>query len=47
MARVSMTDGDDVGKYVSRLMLPLSLTYDHRAIDGAAEDAFSSSCAMH
>jgi pyruvate dehydrogenase E2 component (dihydrolipoamide acetyltransferase) len=28
-------DGDQDGRFVPRLMLPLSLSYDHRAVDGA------------
>jgi pyruvate dehydrogenase E2 component (dihydrolipoamide acetyltransferase) len=30
------------GKFVPRLMLPLSLSYDHRVIDGATAARFTS-----
>ena len=29
------------GKFVPRLMLPLSLSYDHRVVDGAEEVRFT------
>ena len=32
----------EVGKFMPRLMLPLSLSYDHRVIDGAAAARFTS-----
>ena len=32
---------DDKGKFVPRLMLPLSLSWDHRVIDGAAAARFN------
>ena len=31
----------DGGEFVPRLMLPLSLSYDHRVIDGAAAARFT------
>ncbi|TAK66108.1 MAG: dihydrolipoyllysine-residue acetyltransferase [Betaproteobacteria bacterium] len=33
---------DEAGQFVPRLMLPLSLSYDHRVIDGAAAARFTS-----
>ncbi|MCY4383638.1 MAG: 2-oxo acid dehydrogenase subunit E2, partial [Nitrospinae bacterium] len=35
MARSRMGPGFNDGEFVPRLMLPLSLSYDHRLIDGA------------
>jgi pyruvate dehydrogenase E2 component (dihydrolipoamide acetyltransferase) len=32
----------EAGQFVPRLMLPLSLSYDHRVIDGAAAARFTS-----
>jgi pyruvate dehydrogenase E2 component (dihydrolipoamide acetyltransferase) len=40
VGRAAMTVVDRDGRHVSRLMLPVSLTYDHRAIDGAAGGRF-------
>ncbi len=34
--------GDAAGQFMPRLMLPLSLSYDHRVIDGAAAARFTS-----
>ena len=33
---------DGAGQFMPRLMLPLSLSYDHRVIDGAAAARFTS-----
>jgi pyruvate dehydrogenase E2 component (dihydrolipoamide acetyltransferase) len=33
---------DGAGQFLPRLMLPLSLSYDHRVIDGAAAARFTS-----
>jgi pyruvate dehydrogenase E2 component (dihydrolipoamide acetyltransferase) len=35
MKPVYITNGDGAGEFVPRLILPLSLSYDHRVIDGA------------
>src|SRR5205085_4397402 len=35
ISRASMQPRFENGQFVPRLMLPLSLSYDHRAIDGA------------
>jgi len=35
----------DTGQFVPRLMLPFSLAYDHRVIDGAAAARFTSTLA--
>mgnify|MGYP001815403846 FL=1 len=39
---VYMPDADGGGEFVPRLMLPLSLSYDHRVIDGADGARFTS-----
>ena len=40
VTRAAMKPVWDGGEFVPRLMLPLSLSYDHRAIDGAAAARF-------
>ena len=40
VSRSSMKPVWDGGQFVPRLMLPLSLSYDHRVIDGAAAAKF-------
>jgi pyruvate dehydrogenase E2 component (dihydrolipoamide acetyltransferase) len=40
VGRAAMAVVDRGGRHVSRLMLPVSLTYDHRAIDGVAGGRF-------
>ena len=42
MRPVYVTNNDGEGEFVPRLMLPLSLSYDHRVIDGAAGARFTS-----
>jgi pyruvate dehydrogenase E2 component (dihydrolipoyllysine-residue acetyltransferase) len=42
MRPVWMSAKGEAGKFVPRLMLPLSLSYDHRVIDGAAAARFTS-----
>ena len=39
---VYVSDGEGGGEFVPRLMLPLSLSYDHRVIDGADGARFTS-----
>jgi len=39
---VYLSDGEGGGEFVPRLMLPLSLSYDHRVIDGADGARFTS-----
>ena len=41
-SRASMQPQWDGQQFVPRLMLPLSLSYDHRVIDGAAAARFTS-----
>ena len=42
VSRASMKPVYRDGQFVPRLMLPLSLSYDHRVIDGASAARFSS-----
>ncbi len=42
VSRAKMTPVYQEGEFVPRLMLPLSLSYDHRVIDGAAAARFTS-----
>ena len=42
MKPVYITNNDGDGEFVPRLMLPLSLSYDHRVIDGAVGARFTS-----
>ena len=42
MQPVYKSDGKDGGEFVPRLILPLSLSYDHRVIDGADGARFTS-----
>ncbi len=42
MQPVYISDGESGGEFVPRLMLPLSLSYDHRVIDGADGARFTS-----
>jgi len=41
VSRSSMKPVYQDGEFVARLMLPLSLSYDHRVIDGAAGARFT------